>query len=155
MKIQQRYQCKKVGKIIFLCLANSVLIPVFAMGFYPLGYYVFIMGTVFQLVLVCINYLYIRTTWKMCVMDVASLCSAVAGSWGANYLYEKNISNDAVGKAVFGLFLIWGLILSIFAILFAMARAFHRDGDRKKESAICGVLGVGIVAAALLFFLLI
>lgn len=112
------------------------------------------MGTVFQLVLVFVNYFSIHTTWKMCVMDVVSLCSATVGLWGANYLYEKNISNDAVGETVFELFLALGLIFGIFAILFAVARACRRDGHRIKESIICGVLGIGISLFLFYFYLL-
>lgn len=154
MKVQQGNKSKKIEKIILLCFANSVFVPMCVMGCYPLGYLALILGITFQLVLVFINYFCIRTMWKMCVMDVASLCCSAAGLFGANYLYEKNISNDSEGKIVFEFFLGCGLIFGIFTILFAVARAYRRDGHRIKESIICGVLGIGISVFLFYFYLL-
>lgn len=137
MQIQSFKKAGKIGKIILLGVANVLLLPI-CIVIYPLGYECDIAATLLQVVLIWINYEYIRTTWKMCVMDVISMLFTAAGTLYAFILYQRNISNDVEGEAVFGLlFMLW-LIISMFAFLLAMARSFHRNGKKKRESVVCG-----------------
>lgn len=149
-KIQIPKKRKKLRKIILLCLVNTAPIPICLISEYSLGYIVYIMAIMCQFVLIWLNYYYIRTRWKMCVMDGISICVTAAGIFGGHLLYQRNISNDYEGVLVFQLFLLLFLVFSTFAVLLAMARAFHRDGYRRSESVTCGVLGVGI--AVFLFY---
>lgn len=152
MKLHLKEKRKRIGKIILLFLANSIL-TLFCVFTYQMGYGVDVTIMGLQFVFIWLHYHYIHTTWKMLVMDGVSMLFSATGLWYAHRQYQQNISGDAEGVMVFQLFFLLWAVFSLFAILFAALLSFDRRGCKIKRNITCGILLSGIAVFGLYSYL--